>query len=61
MSNLYHQINIGIRSDLVRAIKQRAAENRRTMKAELELILINEFSEKPKPKMLYVPEHNRMA
>jgi hypothetical protein len=31
------------------------------MKAELELILINEFSEKPKSQMLHVPEHNRMV
>lgn len=42
----YNQINIRIRDDLVRAIKQQATENRRTMQAELEMILDEYFEQK---------------
>ena len=45
----YNQINIRIR-DLVRAIKQQATENRRTMQAELEMILDEYFEQKKSTK-----------
>lgn len=46
MTKLYHQINTGIRADHVRAIKKQAHDNRRTMKAEIEVIFDAYFEQK---------------
>ena len=46
MTKLYHQINTGIRSDQVQAIKKQAHDNRRTMKAEIEVIFDAYFEQK---------------
>lgn len=48
MTKLYHQINTGIRADHVQAIKKQANENRRTMKAEIEVIFDAYFEQKKK-------------
>ena len=46
MKRHYQQINTRIRSDHVQAIKQQAAENKRTMQAEIETIFDEYFAMK---------------
>jgi hypothetical protein len=49
MTNIYHQLNIRVRADLMQALKQKAKANRRTMQGEHETMLIEYLSVLPAP------------